>query len=30
MTLGPEWRQVAREDHVSANGMKFSFITYQK
>jgi len=29
-TLGPEWRQVAREDHVSANGMKFSFITYQK
>jgi dihydrofolate reductase len=29
-TLGPEWRQTAREDHVSANGMKFSFITYQK
>jgi len=28
--LGPEWRQTAREDHVSANGMKFSFITYQK
>jgi len=28
--LGPEWRKVAREDHVSANGMKFSFITYQK
>lgn len=28
--LGPEWRQAAREDHVSANGMKFSFITYQK
>lgn len=28
--LGPEWRQVAREDHVSATGMKFSFITYQK
>jgi dihydrofolate reductase len=28
--LGPEWRETAREDHVSANGMKFSFITYQK
>ncbi|WP_411878951.1 dihydrofolate reductase [Polaromonas sp. YR568] len=28
--LGPEWRQAAREDHVSATGMKFSFITYQK
>ena len=28
--LGPEWRQAAREDHVAANGMKFSFITYQK
>jgi dihydrofolate reductase len=29
-TLGPEWRQAAREDHVSATGMKFSFITYEK
>jgi dihydrofolate reductase len=28
--LGAEWRQAAREDHVSATGMKFSFITYQK
>jgi dihydrofolate reductase len=28
--LGPEWRETARKDHVSANGMKFSFITYQK
>lgn len=28
--LGPEWREAAREDHVSTNGMKFSFITYQK
>jgi dihydrofolate reductase len=28
--LGAEWRETAREDHVSANGMKFSFITYQK
>lgn len=29
-TLGPEWREAAREDHVSVNGMKFSFVTYQK
>jgi dihydrofolate reductase len=29
-TLGPEWRQTARENHVSATGMKFSFITYEK
>ena len=29
-TLGPEWRQTAREDHVSATGMEFSFITYEK
>lgn len=29
-TLGPEWLEAAREDHVSANGMKFSFITYRK
>ena len=28
--LGAEWRETAREDHVSATGMKFSFITYQK
>jgi dihydrofolate reductase len=28
--LGPEWREAAREDHVSAKGMKFSFVTYQK
>jgi len=28
--LGPEWREAAREDHVSSNGMKFSFITYNK
>ena len=28
--LGPEWREAAREDHVSVNGMKFSFVTYQK
>ena len=29
-TLGPEWREAAREDHVSVNGMKFSFVTYEK
>ena len=29
-TLGPEWRESAREDHVSTNGMKFSFVTYEK
>jgi dihydrofolate reductase len=28
--LGPEWREAAREDHESVNGMKFSFVTYQK
>ncbi len=28
--LGPEWRVAAREDHVSTNGMKFSFVTYEK
>jgi dihydrofolate reductase len=28
--LGPEWREAAREDHVSVNGMRFSFVTYQK
>ncbi|MFC5521630.1 dihydrofolate reductase [Polaromonas jejuensis] len=28
--LGPEWTEAAREDHVSSNGLKFSFITYGK
>lgn len=28
--LGPEWIEVACENHVSSNGMKFSFITYHK
>jgi dihydrofolate reductase len=28
--LGPEWQEAAREDHESVNGMKFSFVTYQK
>lgn len=28
--MGPEWRVAEREDHVSSNGMKFSFLTYLK
>ena len=28
--LGPQWMEAAREDHVSSNGLKFSFITYNK
>jgi len=28
-TLGSAWQETAREDHVSAGGLKFSFITYQ-
>ena len=27
-TLGPTWLETARERHVSANGMAFSFVTY--
>ena len=26
--LGPGWREVARERHVSAKGLAFSFVTY--
>ncbi len=26
--LGPEWREVARQDQVSGTGLKFSFVTY--
>lgn len=29
-SLGPQWTLTAREDHVSLNGLKFSFITYDK
>lgn len=29
-TLGADWIEIAREDHASTNGLKFSFITYQK
>jgi dihydrofolate reductase len=27
--LGPEWREVARERHVSATGVAYTFITYR-
>ena len=26
--FGPSWREVARERHVSSNGLKFSFVSY--
>lgn len=29
-TLGADWIEIAREAHVSTNGLKFSFITYKK
>ena len=28
--LGPQWQEAAREAHVSANGLHFSFVTYTK
>ena len=28
--LGPEWHEVAREAHVSSNGLPFAFVRYQK
>ena len=28
--LGPDWHEVARESHVAANGLPYSFITYEK
>ncbi|KQT13614.1 dihydrofolate reductase [Ramlibacter sp. Leaf400] len=28
--LGPEWAQAARQDHVSATGQPYSFITYER
>ena len=27
--FGPQWTEVAREDHTSSNGLRFSFVTYQ-
>ncbi len=29
-TLSPAWREVQREPHVAANGLAFSFVTYQQ
>jgi dihydrofolate reductase len=29
-SLGPEWQEAAREQHVSASGLTFSFVTYLK
>ncbi len=28
--LGPEWKETARTDHVGANGIPFSFVTYKR
>ena len=28
--LGAQWTEVSRENHVSSNGLKFSFISYKK
>ena len=28
--LGPRWQEAARQAHVSANGLHFSFVTYTK
>ena len=28
--LGPAWIEAAREDHVSAKGLAFSFVTYHQ
>ncbi|MBT0569126.1 dihydrofolate reductase [Curvibacter sp. CHRR-16] len=29
-TLGPDWREVARERHVAASGLGYSFVTYER
>ncbi|WP_198969435.1 dihydrofolate reductase [Xylophilus sp. ASV27] len=29
-TLGPEWRETAREAHVAASGLPFSFVRYER
>ena len=29
-TLGPQWQEQSREEHESATGLKFAFISYQK
>ena len=28
--FGPEWREVARESHLSSTGLGYCFVTYQK
>ncbi len=28
--LGPQWRESARESHIAATGLAFSFVTYQR
>ncbi|MFN9727085.1 dihydrofolate reductase [Acidovorax sp.] len=28
--LGPEWKESARQRHVSTNGLGFSFVTYER
>jgi dihydrofolate reductase len=28
--FGPEWRETARESHTAANGLHYSFVTYEK
>ncbi|MGV8805313.1 MAG: dihydrofolate reductase [Polaromonas sp.] len=28
--LGPQWHEATRQSHVSATGLKFSFVSYQK
>jgi len=29
-TLGPGWRETAREAHVAASGLPFAFVTYER
>jgi dihydrofolate reductase len=29
-TLGPEWRETARESHVAASGLAYDFATYER
>jgi dihydrofolate reductase len=29
-TLGPEWREATREEHVAASGLPFAFVTYTR
>ncbi|MDA7415340.1 dihydrofolate reductase [Xenophilus arseniciresistens] len=28
-TLGPAWRETARESHIAASGLPFAFVTYE-